>query len=113
MSPEEKLIASINKAVKDLWHYDGVECPAIIKAIKEYESAQNQWSPPWPLKIPDWPEVWFAVDKTGSGNFYNNEPLLETGVHEWVPMGGTRLAECGLFEIQPGANWRAMKVRIR
>ena len=81
--------------------------------MKDHESTPKPWAPPWALKIPEWEEVWFAVEKSGSGNFYNSEPFLGDELHEWISMGGTRLAECGLFEIPPGADWRTMKARVR
>lgn len=72
------------------------------------------WSPPWPLKVPDWPEVWFCVYRDGEANFISEEPFMdESDTETWWSMGGSKIVEAGYFEIPPGMDWREMKVRVR
>lgn len=115
MTPVEKLISDLKKFCANEGSYNRQERGAVQLILGEFESAPKPWTPPWPLKIPDWPNVWFAVDSEGSGAWFDIEPYfdLNLGSVWFCTHPSLTCVEAGYFEIPLGVDWRTMKIQVK
>ena len=116
MTPIERLIDHIDSACIMLCkEQDRMEIyEFLLKAIEEYNSTPRPWTPPWPLKIPDWKDVWVSVDHSGSGYLSPGEPhIVDKDSNVWCMCKSSTYVSIGQFEIQPGVDWRTMKIQVK
>lgn len=110
MEAVNKLLDGIREEIKST--NDPSTADYLERLLKEYEDAGMPWWFSYSLILPDWSEVWFAVDGDNEAGLYDLEPIIIE--ENWsCRHPSTTFMFLGYWKIPEGLDWKSTKVRIK